>query len=161
MDEEVKVDQSLKQIKDKKYNELVEQLKVKDQKRKLFVIEELVELGDERAEEPLTDLLDEELCKIDCLPRLERLDKYIQYRSDSRKEMMIVKIDRAINKVASGLFDYLDTAWEMDMMVMYTLEKLANKKEEKAIDFIKEIIELEQSEERKEYVRYSVMEALG
>jgi len=118
-------------------------------------------LGDERAEEPLTDLLEEELCKIDCFPRLERLDKYMQYYDDSREEMIIAKIDRAIEKVASGLFDYVDTAWEMDRMMLDTLDKLANRKEEKAIDFITEIIELEQPEKNKGYVRYGLVEALG
>jgi len=95
----------------------------------------------------------EELCKIDCLPWLERLDKYMQYYADSREEMILVKIDRAIDKVASGFFDYVDTAWEMDRIMIDTLDKLANRKEEKAIDFITEIIELEQPEETKEYVR--------
>jgi len=161
MNEELKVGQALKQLKDKKYNELVEQLKVKDQKRKLFVIEELVELGDERAAEPLTDLLEEELIKIDYLPPLERLDKYLQYNSEEKGEMIIEKIDQAITKVASWLFDYLDVAWEMDMMAMHTLDKLGNKKEEKAIDIIIEIIELEHQDEMRGSLRYPAMLVLG
>ncbi len=161
MNQEKNVTGTIKKIKGDKYNELVEQLKDKDKERRLYIINELAELGDDRAEEPLTDLLEQELYKIDCLPRLERLDKYMQYYADSREEMLIVKIDRAIDKVASGLFDYVDTAWEMDRMMLDTLDKLANRKEEKAIDFIIEIIELEQPEENKEYVRYGLVEALG
>lgn len=162
MNKEENVTEIIKKIKGDKYDELVEQLKTKEQKRKFHTIEELVQLGDERAAEPLTDLLEEELCKIDYLPPLERLDKYLQYNSEAKGEMIIEKIDQAIIKVASWLFDYLDVGWEMDMMAMYTLEKLGNKKEEKAIDVIIEIIELEQEEdEMRGSIRYPAMLTLG
>jgi len=156
------VTKELKKIKEDKYNELIEELKTKEQKKKLHAIEELVQLGDERAAEPLADLLEEELCKIDYLPPLERLDKYLQYNGEGKGEMIIEKIDQAIIKVASWLFDYLDVGWEMDMMAMYTLEKLGNRKEEKAIDTIIEIIELEPHEdEMRGSLRYPAMLALG
>ncbi len=161
MTEEAKVDEICRQIKEEKYNELIEQLKNKEKERRLFIVEELAELGDERAEEPLTDLLIAELCKIDCLPPLERLDMYVHYHTQTREEMFIEKIDQAITKVASGLFDYVDTAYEIDRIMTDALRKLTNRKEEKAIDIITEIIELELPEEREEYVKYPLMEALG
>lgn len=161
MTEEENVYKVIKQIKEDKYEQLVKELKTKDNSRILHAIEELVELGDERTEDPLSYLLSEELDKIECLPRLERLDKYIQYYSAEKEELMIVKIDKAIDKVATGCYDYVATAWEMDRMVIGTFNKLSKKEEEKAIDVIIEIIEMEQPEENKEYVRYSALETLG
>ncbi len=79
------VTKELNTIKEDKYNELIKQLKTKDKKRKLHAIEELVQLGDERAAEPLTDLLEKELIKIEHLPRLERLDKYLHYNSEVKE----------------------------------------------------------------------------
>ncbi len=156
------VTKELNTIKEDKYNELIKQLKTKDKKRKLHAIEELVQLGDERAAEPLTDLLEKELIKIEHLPRLERLDKYLHYNSEVKEEMMIEIIDQAIGKLASWGFDFLPVAWEMDMMAVHTMDKLAKKKEKKAIDTIIEIIELEPHEdEMRGSMRYPAMLALG
>ena len=51
MNDQENIGKELKQIKEKKYDELIEQLKDKDKERRLYIINELVELGDERAAE--------------------------------------------------------------------------------------------------------------
>jgi len=55
MSEEDNVVEVRRRIKEEKYDELAKELKTKDKKRKLHAIEELVQFGDEKAAEPLTD----------------------------------------------------------------------------------------------------------
>jgi len=69
------------------------------------------------------------------------LDKYLQYNSEAKEEMMIEIIVQAIGKLAQWEFDYLPVAWEMDMMKVHIMDKLARKKEKKAIDTNSQIYE--------------------